>query len=345
MHMDEQQASAQNDAGTAANMRQITPQLLSDQRKYRELHASPDIGQLLSNTAPYRIDSGDILSIVVWAHPELSVPTIATAVPAGADNSGVPGFVVDDKGLVQFPYAGTVKLAGLTTLQARDLLVGKLSRYFKQPDLTLRVQAYRSKRVYLQGEVKAPGIQTINDVHMTLMEGLNRAGGILPTGDKSQISVQRGGKTYMVDLALLEKKGIDPNRILLANDDVVEVLSRDESKIFVLGEVSRPTTLTLRNGHLTLREALGDAGGLNPLTSQARQVYVIRNDRDAKDVSPLVYHLDASSPIAFVLAEKFELEAKDVVYVDAAPLATWSRVVSLIIPSAQSVTSAVQAGK
>ncbi len=349
MHMDNLQAAGETEsAAMAVNVKQITPELLQSERTMRELQPGQDISPLLADPAPYRIDSGDVLSIQVWGHPELSTPAMsgqATISQPGADGGNIPGFVVDHSGLVQFPLAGPVKLAGLTALQARDELTDKLARYVKTPNLTLRVQAYRSKRVYLNGEVRAPGIGVINDIPMTLPEALDRVGGVLPSGDQSQISIYRAGVTYQVSLPRLVKTGIDPSKILLRNGDIVRVPSRDESKVFVLGEVTRPSTLTLRNGHLTLGEALGDAGGLNPLTSNGRQVYVVRNAGNVENAEPVVYHLDARSPTAFALAENFELAARDVVYVDAAPLATWHRVISLILPSAQSVTSAVQAGK
>ena len=346
MHMDNLQTAGETEsAAMAANVKQITPELLQSEKATREQQPGQDISPLLAAPEPYRIDSGDVLSIQVWGHPELSTPAMsgqATISQPGADGGSIPGFVVDHSGLVQFPLAGAVKLAGLTALQARDVLTDKLARYVKTPDLTLRVHAYRSKRVHLNGEVRTPGIGVINDIPMTLPEALDRVGGILPSGDQSRISIYRSGLTYEVSLPRLAKTGIDPNQILLESGDVVRVPSRDESKVFVLGEVTRPSTLTLRNGHLTLGEALGDVGGLNPLTSNGRQVYVVRN---AGDAEPVVYHLDARSPTAFALAENFELAARDVVYVDAAPLATWHRVISLILPSAQSVTSAVQAGK
>ena len=123
---------------------------------------------------------------------------------------------------------------------------------------------------------------------------------------------------------------------------MVRIVSREESKIFVLGEVMHPVTLLMRNGHYTLNEALGDAGGLNQLSAEGRQVYVVRNVSAAH---PVVYNLDARSPVAMALAENFELKPKDVVYVDASKLANWSRVVNLIIPSAQSVISTVQTTK
>lgn len=345
MRMDDKSATGQADSGATPTLKQITPQLLQAERTISEQQPSQDISQLVSSPTPYLIGTGDILSIVVWDHPELSTPAMtgpATITASGTDNGATPGFVIDQDGLVQFPYVGPLKLAGLTEAQARRLLITKLARVLKKPDLTLRVQAYRSKRIYIDGEVKTPGVQTIDNIPMTLLEALNRAGGFLPSGDQSQIRISRAGTTYPINIPQLVQKGINPASILLANGDMVRVVSRDESKIFVLGEVTRPTTLMMRNGRLTLNEALGDAGGLSPLSSDAQQIYVVRN---AQDKAPIVYHLDARSPVALALAESFELKAKDVVYVDAAPLALWNRVISLILPSAQTVYTTDRIGK
>lgn len=342
MRIDDQYASGQADSGAMPTLKPITLQLLKTERTIREQQPSQDISRLVASPTPYLIGSGDILSIVVWDHPELSTPAMigtATISAFGADNGATPGFVIDQDGLVQFPYVGQLKLAGLTEAQARSQLTAKLAPVLKKPDLTLRVQAYRSKRIYIDGEVKTPGTQFINDIPMTLLEALNRAGGFLPSSDQSQIRISRAGTTYEINFPQLVQKGINPASILLVNGDVVRVVSRDESKIFVLGEVTKPTTMTMRNGHLTLNEALGDAGGLNPLSANGRQVYVVRN---AQDKDPIVYHLDARSPVALALAENFELKAKDVVYVDANSLARWNRVISLIVPTAQSVTSALK---
>ncbi|GAC1413102.1 MAG: hypothetical protein NVSMB6_15040 [Burkholderiaceae bacterium] len=258
MRMEEKYASAPADSGVKPVLKAITPQLLQAEKTNREQQSSQDISQLVASPTPYLIGSGDIISIVVWDHPELSTPAMAgptTITPSGTDSGTTPGFVIDQDGLVQFPYVGRLKLAGLTEAQARSLLTAKLARYLKKPDLTLRVQAFRSKRIYLDGEVKTPGIQSINDIPMTLPEALSRAGGFLPTGDQSQVDISRAGTTYRINLPQLVKKGVNPGSILLANGDAVRVISREESKVFVLGEVTRPTTLMLRNGRLTLNEA------------------------------------------------------------------------------------------
>lgn len=75
-------------------------------------------------------------------------------------------------------------------------------------------------------------------------------------------------------------------------------------------------------------------GGPNLATANTDQIYVIRSKPDG---SPAVYHLQAGSPTALALAETFPLRPRDVVYVDPVPLVQWNRVISLILPSAQTL--------
>jgi polysaccharide export outer membrane protein len=320
-------------------IRQITPKLLTQERELRDQQVMENISMLMLPAKAYVIEPGDVLQIVVWDHPELSA-SMLPAVPLGAaGGAGVAtsplsqaqsGFEVDQSGMLQFPYAGKMQVAGLTPEQAHALLTKNLSHYLKNPKISLRMLSYRSKRVYLDGEVKAPGVQPINDIPMTLIEAINRSGGMLPTADQSRIIINRNGKTYHVNLPLLVQKGVDPSSIMLANGDVVRVLSRDESKIFISGEVTLPRALTMRNGRLSLNEALGESGGINPVSGDARQVYVIR--RSTKE--SVVYQLDANEPGALAVAEGFELNPKDVVYVAATPLTNWNRTISALIPGA-----------
>ena len=333
-------APADAEGAQATAFREITPQLLQAERTARNSRNSLDLNRLTVPPAPYAIESGDVLSIVVWDHPELNGAAIG--LPAGApdSSSGVTpasGFIVDHQGQIQFPYAGRVSMAGLTEEQARSLLASRLARYIKDPNITMRVQSYRSKRIYIDGEVKQPGVHPINDIAMTLMEAINRAGGMLPTADQSRITLSREGTTYPIDLPQLVQQGVNPASIILRNGDVLRVRSRDESKVFVSGEVVLPRALIMHNGRLSLNEALGEAGGINPLSGDASQVYVVR--RSAAE--PVVYRLDAQAPGALAMAEGFELDPKDLVYVAATPLTNWHRTISQLFPGA--LSSAVTA--
>ncbi len=314
----------------------ITPQLIKDERQIGASEAQADLSKVMVPPQPYKIGPGDYLAITVWDHPELVMPAVSmTGSAAAAPGALPPGYTVSAEGKIQFPYAGDVKVEGLTEAQARDLLVQQLEKNINTPQVTLRVIAYRSKRVYMDGEVKTPGIVAIDDIPLTLPEAISRAGGITPLGDQSRISITNEGEVHWIDLPRLTRQRVNPSAIVLRNGDVVRVSPRDESKVFVIGEVTKPVSLTMHNGRLSLNEALGEAGGVSQQTGNANHIYVIRN---ANDEQPIVYHLDAHSPVMFALAENFELKSKDVVYVDAAPMVRFNRIISLILPTAQTVT-------
>lgn len=322
--------------------KKITAQLIQDEQTAQVAALHADLGELAAPSQPYKIGAGDYLSITVWDHPELVMPSITMIAPAAAGSAGgaIPGnlpsgYSVSAEGKVQFPYAGDLKLSGLTELQARDLLVQQLAKFIKKPEVTLRVIAYRSQHIYLDGEIKTPGMVAIDDIPPTLPEAIGRAGGITPLGDQSRISITRDTKTYWLNLPQLGRSNTNPSNIMLRNGDLVRVSPRDESKVFVVGEVNKPGALLMSNGHLSLNAALGEAGGLNSQSADGNQVYVIRN---ANDAQPLIYHLDAQSPVMFALAENFELKPKDVVYVDTSSLVRFNRVIGLILPTSQEIT-------
>ncbi|MBZ2207306.1 polysaccharide biosynthesis/export family protein [Massilia soli] len=321
-------------APAAPQTQLITEQLIAAEKLQREQRAHQALGHLVvADPPPYKIGPGDILSIVVWDHPELAghgLVASSSSAEAGTTTTPPQGFVVDYEGKVQFPFAGALKLAGLTEEQARSLLTQRLARYIAQPNVTLRVQSYRSKRIYMDGEVRLPGLQAINDIPMTLLEALNRAGGLQPTADQSRIVLERAKKRYNLDLRDLVQKGVNPGAILLLNGDVVRVHSRDESKVFVSGEVVTPKALTMHNGRLSLNEALGESGGISPMTGDARQVFVVRKAAEGTRI----FQLDARQKGALAMAEAFELHPKDLVYVAASPLANWHRGLSLLFPGA-----------
>ncbi len=343
MSFNEPVGTAQDAAKVTPIIKEITPQLLRAEADERD-QAVPDqdLKNLITTTPqPYRIGSGDVVQITLLGESGFGGLNFGISIPAaGSENNGTKapatdGYTVGMNGDVYLPYVGYVKLAGLSEPEAQAFLVKTLSRFIKKPEVGFHVISYRSKHIYVDGEVKAPGVRPIVDTPMTLTYALGEVGGILPSADQSAVQITRAGKSYVVNLPRLLAKGINPSSILLQDGDFVVVPSREKSSVVVLGEVSKPGILPLHNdGRLTLNEALGGSGGLDPRTADARQVYVVRN---AGDASPVVYHLDASSPVALAWAESFELKAKDIVYVDAAQLERWNRVVTLILPSAQTV--------
>ncbi|MGF6769884.1 polysaccharide export outer membrane protein [Paraburkholderia sp. GAS199] len=285
---------------------------------------------LMSPAAPYTLGPGDVLQITVWDHPEL-VTAISNQNNPGRAADAAPGFIVDQRGNIQFPYVGNLLVAGLTPEEAQRALFNQLNKAFKDPQVTLRVASFRAKSVYVDGEVKAPGLQQLNDIPMTILEAVSRSGGFTPDADQGRLKLLRNGKSYTIDLTALVNRGINPASIVLQPADVLKVAGREDNGVFVMGEVTKPLrAIPEKSGRLTLSQALAQAGSINSNTADARQLYVIRG---AKSATPHIYHLDAHSPVAMTLANDFPLQPNDVVYVDGNGLVRLSRILSLLLPS------------
>ena len=325
-------STAEIDPPPAGALTEITPTLIAAHRAaLGRTKLSPEVMGLVGPAEPYRIGPGDVIGIVVYDHPEI---TFSSAPQGGAGDaasvSPSAGFIVSSTGYLSFPYVGSLKVSGMTIQEIEDILVKRLARVFKDPQLFVRVQAFRSKRAYLDGEIRAPGLMLFTDIPMTLAEALNRAGGLTPNGDRSAINLTRDGKTIPIDLMAMADAGVDASRIPLRPGDLIYVRGRDERKVTVMGETTAQTGVLMRNGRLSLTDALIEVGGLNLTTANPRQIYVIRNEAQGQSI----FHLDARTPTAIAMAEGFPLKAKDVVYVDPVPLVQWNRVLNLILPTA-----------
>ena len=110
--------------------------------------------------------------------------------------------------------------------------------------------------------------------------------------------------------------------------------TQKENRVYVMGEVQKAGIVNVNQGKLSLMEALATAGGLQTTNASSRSIYVIRNTSDSQID---VFHLNAKNAMSLAMADRFDLNAHDIVYVDASDLATWNRLIGLILPSVQTV--------
>lgn len=298
----------------------------------------------------YRIGKGDILHIKQFVY----------VIAGGSEGSGlseVPqidawrnynGVLVDEEGMISFPYAGRLSVEGKTLIEARKALEQKLARYFKNPQVVMEVREFRGRRAKVTGQVNTPGEQILTYEPLTVLKALQNAGGAKETADLAAAQLIRAdGKRETLDLFALYHRGdASQNRVLLEGD-TLQLPDNHRNKVFVMGEVKKPQTQSIQGGRLSLAEALGQAEGMNPETASKTKVYVIRGaisesllaQPEAKPEAPLsatVYQIDLSSPEAYALAGNFPLQARDVVYVSPSGITEWSRFISQVLPPAAS---------
>ena len=305
----------------------VTPKTIDLLNRMEETRRSQvrEIAQEFSvQKLQYLIGPGDVLQITVWDHPELTIP-------AGSfRDAASSGQQIGDDGYLFYPYVGLVKAAGMNIAALRDVLTEKLSKFIQNPQLDVRVVAYRSKRVYVVGEVNSPGVLPLDDVPLTIADAISLSGGLTADAFKSGVNVSRDGIVHEIDLRALYDFADSSQNLMLKHGDIVNVLDRSQQKVFVMGEVRTPGAVEIINGELSLAGALGERGGVNQSSADSSEIYVVRGtDKD----KPEIFHLDARYASGLLLAERFDLTAQDIIFVDAAGISQWNRVISQLLPS------------
>ncbi len=315
----------------------ITPQLLSENHA-AILNATVPQVLLSYQPEPYRIGPGDTLYITVWDHPELTSPA------GSQQQTAANGRMVRSDGTLFYPYVGSVKVAGMTVEQVRQTLSTKIAKYVERPQVDVGVVGYNSQHVLLQGAFMKTSVQPITTVPLTLGQALGEASINADQANMSDLVLTRDGHDYHLDLGAANGGHGVAQDIYLKPGDRLTLPFNDTQEVYVMGEVVRPMAVTFRSvADLSLTQALGRAGGLNPVTSSGREVYVIRGAKNLENAPAKVFHLDARSPAAFALGDEFRVRPGDVVFVGAAGITRWNRFLSQLLPAATLVSSAAAA--
>lgn len=326
-HIDEDEIGESLDA--RVDLEPITPQLVAAMAPVRESLSRPASSELRRaiDSYEYRLGPGDVLSIIVYDHPELTIP-------AGAEREAAEtGNRIRPDGTMFYPYVGRVKVAGMTLEEVRRLITRRLSTVITDPQVEVGVAAFRSQKVYVSGSVESPGTLPITIVPMTILDAISEVGGANPNADWHNILLVRDGREQRLSLYGLLRQGDLSQNQLLRDGDMLHVPTSENQNVVVLGQVRRPGAIALGNERITLTDALARAGGVNELRAEPSGIFVVRGHAPESEKLATVYQLDISDATRLMLGTRFPLQPQDVVYVTSAPLARWNSVISLLLPT------------
>ena len=219
----------------------------------------------------YRIGPKDLLELTVIGFEELN-----------------KRFRVSEDGKITLPYLGDVTVEGMTRSDLEKKL-GRLleEKYLQNPQVTIMIVEYQSRRVFLIGAVAHSGPYELMG-RLTLLKLISQAGGLTPEAGNEIIIIRQlseGSKTSLkisVDDLLL--KGDPSLDVPLQPDDIVSIPADRTVRIYVTGRVRTPGALEVKKSNIpTLLRALAQAGGFADRASKGN-VAIKRTDENGKEI-------------------------------------------------------------
>ena len=231
-------------------------------------------------TATYQVGANDVLGIKVFGEEQLSNK-----------------FTVDTDGSITFPLIGRFQVGGKTTRQIeQDLTKALQPDWLKRAQVSVEIAQYRSRSIFVMGEVRNPGRYSIEGP-MTLLEVIANAGSTTATASNT-IIVQRykdglaatvaapampgdnrSAEVLRISLEDLRQGRLSAN-LLLQDSDTIIVPPAE--RVYVSGYVKTPGSYVIRSG-MTVAQAIAEAGGVTERGS-TRGLKIVRKDGQGREI-------------------------------------------------------------
>lgn len=212
----------------------------------------------------YKLGAGDLIRIVVFQNPDLTLDTRVT-----------------ESGAITYPLIGTVRIGGMTIDAAEKRIAKGLKDggFVQQPQVNIVLTQVRGNQVSVLGQVNRPGRFPMDTFNTRVSEMLATAGGIAPTGSDTVIVVGiRDGKPFRkeIDIPGIYVDGKQGEDIVVQGGDVLYV--HRAPVFYIYGEAQRPGAYRIERG-MTVQQALAQGGG----TTVRGMEYWVRLHRKGAD--------------------------------------------------------------
>ena len=138
------------------------------------------------------------------------------------NNAALNGYLVNKKGIIEFPVLGSLNVGGLTTAQLSDTLKLKLDQYLKDPIVNVRLLNYK---VTVLGEVNRPSTYSITSERITVVDAIGMAGDLTIDGKRENVLLIReeNGERKFIRLDLNSSTLFQSPYYYLKQNDIVYI--------------------------------------------------------------------------------------------------------------------------
>lgn len=284
---------------------------------------------------------------------------IDLAAQSGRPGTRIPDQPVGPDGAISIPYAGRITVAGRTPGEVEREIEERLGPKALDPQALVVVKRSAANSVTVAGEVIGGKRVELSVGGDRLLQVIAAAGGADAPVHDTFVRLSRGGVTATVPLATLVA---DPQQDIFAEPGDVLTLVRRPQTFSVFGATGKNTAVTFTSDRLSLSEALAKAGGLLDERADPAAVFLFRYEpvgvvralgqpiatRAPDGVSPVVYRLDLRQAGSYLLARRFPVHDKDIIFVadaESRRLYRFFRALSLVTGPALSGVTVCQTVK
>ncbi|TFW14594.1 polysaccharide export protein [Brevundimonas intermedia] len=269
------------------------------------------------------IGEGDTLAVSIY-DPSGS---LFGGAQLGGGAQALPPASVDRSGSVSVPYAGSVRVQGLTPPQAAEAIRRALRGKVANPQVLVTISGNASNTVNVLGDVVRPGRVPLGVESNRVLDVVAAAGGSARATDDLIINVQRDSETYSAPLTAVTTQFGE--NVRLQRGDIVNVVYKPR-RFSTFGGLNAVAQVDMPAGPMTLTGAMSKVGGLNANTANARRVLIFRFERpevaQALGINqpatprgvPVVYELDFNDAANVFAATNMQVMPEDVIYVPMA---------------------------
>ncbi|MBL7764913.1 MAG: polysaccharide biosynthesis/export family protein [Chitinophagaceae bacterium] len=167
------------------------PQIKNKYGRNQTLPVEPKRQTVVNYSAEFQKD--DLISISVSAiDPDVVKPfNLSLNTQAGQKNdpsNTAPTYLIDGDGMIDFPVLGKIHLAGLNRMQATEAIRERIKSYVNNPIINIRILNFK---ITVLGEVLRPGVYSINNERITVLEAIGLAGDLTIQGLRKNVLVVR----------------------------------------------------------------------------------------------------------------------------------------------------------
>lgn len=276
------------------------------------------------------IGVGDVLAISIY---EVGVSLFgggrvaAEGFDPSAKAEQFPLVPVERDGTIKLPFVGRIQAAGQTTAELQAMIERAYHGQSQHPQVMVAIKQNNSELAYVSGDVRRPGRLELTLEHQRLLDAIALAGGATAPSPDVVVRVTRGADA--VEERLNDVRAGSPDDLVLVAGDRVEVINRPRSFV-VLGASAKVAQVAFDQDSLSLAEAIARAGGPNDATADPTQIFLFRQGAGASSTRPVIYRLDLMRPASYLLAQRFAMRDKDVIYVSNARANRPTKLVAII---------------